>query len=207
MSYNDSATGMYDYGYRDYMPEVARFTTLDPVRDGANWFAYVNNDPVNWVDAWGLSASEAKSSFWGIVGDIVGKIIAAPITIVGLVVGTVLTAVSVITGHGGNISITNNAITFTTGLNLGGSITLGNTVLHAGGNVDSWNSSTTTSRYDGTAKVNLGQHEEEHTKQYEKYGVLMPIIWGISAIHNGGIGNSGFEVAADDASEIPGTRR
>jgi RHS repeat-associated protein len=50
----DAATGMYDYGYRDYMPEVARFTTLDPVRDGANWFAYVNNDPVNWVDVWGL---------------------------------------------------------------------------------------------------------------------------------------------------------
>jgi hypothetical protein len=28
------------------------------VRDGANWFAYVNNDPVNWVDPWGLSASD-----------------------------------------------------------------------------------------------------------------------------------------------------
>jgi hypothetical protein len=52
----------------------------------------------------------------------------------------------------------------------------------------------------------LGRHEEEHTYQYEKYGVLMPVIWGISAIQNGGIGNSAFEVAADDASEIPGTR-
>jgi RHS repeat-associated protein len=46
----DTATGMYNYGYRDYQPETARFTTVDPVRDGANWFAYVNNDPVNWVD-------------------------------------------------------------------------------------------------------------------------------------------------------------
>jgi RHS repeat-associated protein len=50
----DSATGMYNYGYRDYKPEVARFTTVDPVRDGANWFAYVNNDPVNYVDPFGL---------------------------------------------------------------------------------------------------------------------------------------------------------
>jgi RHS repeat-associated protein len=50
----DTATGMYNYGYRDYQPEVARFTTVDPIRDGANWFAYVNNDPVNWVDMWGL---------------------------------------------------------------------------------------------------------------------------------------------------------
>jgi RHS repeat-associated protein len=50
----DTAAGMYNYGYRDYQPEVARFTTVDPMRDGANWFAYVNNDPVNYVDLWGL---------------------------------------------------------------------------------------------------------------------------------------------------------
>jgi RHS repeat-associated protein len=52
----DSATGLYNYGYRDYKPELARFTTVDPIRDGSNWFAYVNNDPVNWVDPWGLDA-------------------------------------------------------------------------------------------------------------------------------------------------------
>jgi RHS repeat-associated protein len=50
----DPATGLYNYGYRDYKPEAARFTTVDPIRDGSNWFAYVNNDPVNWVDPWGL---------------------------------------------------------------------------------------------------------------------------------------------------------
>jgi RHS repeat-associated protein len=50
----DTATGLYDYGYRDYAPEAARFTTADPVRDGTNWFAYVNNDPVNYIDPWGL---------------------------------------------------------------------------------------------------------------------------------------------------------
>jgi RHS repeat-associated protein len=51
----DAATGLYNYGYRDYKPEAARFTTIDPIRDGANWFAYVNNDPVNWVDLLGLA--------------------------------------------------------------------------------------------------------------------------------------------------------
>ena len=50
----DTATGFYNYGYRDYRPQTARFTTSDPIRDGNNWFAYVNNDPVNWVDLWGL---------------------------------------------------------------------------------------------------------------------------------------------------------
>jgi RHS repeat-associated protein len=51
----DAATGLYNYGYRDYKPEQARFTTVDPIRDGVNWFAYVNGDPVNWVDLWGLA--------------------------------------------------------------------------------------------------------------------------------------------------------
>ncbi|GHU73578.1 hypothetical protein FACS189450_13630 [Spirochaetia bacterium] len=54
----DSATGLYNYGYRDYSPEQVRFTTVDPIRDGNNWFAYVNNDPVNYTDLWGLSASD-----------------------------------------------------------------------------------------------------------------------------------------------------
>jgi RHS repeat-associated protein len=46
----DVVTGMYNYGYRDYKAEAGRFTTEDPIRDGNNWYAYVNNDPVNWVD-------------------------------------------------------------------------------------------------------------------------------------------------------------
>jgi RHS repeat-associated protein len=54
----DAVTGLYNYGYRDYKPEAARFTTVDPIRDGSNWFAYVNNDPVNWVDLWGLEPVE-----------------------------------------------------------------------------------------------------------------------------------------------------
>jgi RHS repeat-associated protein len=57
----DAATGLYNYGYRDYQPVTARFTTEDLIRDGSNWFAYVNNDPVNWRDPWGLSQSDAAA--------------------------------------------------------------------------------------------------------------------------------------------------
>jgi RHS repeat-associated protein len=64
----DSATGLYNYGYRDYKPEAARFTTVDPIRDGANWFAYVNNDPVNWVDPDGL----LPDAIWDIASIITG---------------------------------------------------------------------------------------------------------------------------------------
>jgi hypothetical protein len=31
---------------------------VDPIRDGNNWFSYVNNDAINWIDRWGLNASD-----------------------------------------------------------------------------------------------------------------------------------------------------
>ena len=52
-------TELYDYGFRDYSPNIARFTTVDPIRDGRNWYSYVVNDPVNYVDLWGLCGSES----------------------------------------------------------------------------------------------------------------------------------------------------
>ncbi len=54
----DPVTGLSDYGFRDYASGLARFTTVDPIRDGSNWYAYCNSDPVNYVDAWGLTASD-----------------------------------------------------------------------------------------------------------------------------------------------------
>ncbi|MBO7485926.1 MAG: RHS repeat-associated core domain-containing protein [Spirochaetaceae bacterium] len=58
----DIGTGLYDYGFRDYSPASARFTTIDPIRDGSNWFSYVVNDPVNYVDPLGLKATDYGAS-------------------------------------------------------------------------------------------------------------------------------------------------
>jgi len=58
----DTSTGFYNYGYRDYKPQAARFTTVDPIRDGSNWFSYVNGDPVNYIDLWGLAAAEVRGN-------------------------------------------------------------------------------------------------------------------------------------------------
>ena len=58
----DAVTGLSDYGFRDYSPTHARFITEDPIRDGENWFAYVGNNPVNFIDPWGLSASDGKKN-------------------------------------------------------------------------------------------------------------------------------------------------
>ena len=68
----DVGTGLYDYGFRDYSPVSARFTTVDPIRDGSNWFAYVVNDPVNYVDPFGLKTfEEIKEKAKTIVNDFV----------------------------------------------------------------------------------------------------------------------------------------
>ena len=67
----DSVTGFYNYGFRDYNPAAARFTTIDPIRDGNNWFTYCNGDPVNFIDLWGLKitnffAYSSMSNYEGI---------------------------------------------------------------------------------------------------------------------------------------------
>ena len=50
----DPTTSHYNYGYRDYNPTAARFTTIDPIRDSTNWFTYCNGDPINFIDPDGL---------------------------------------------------------------------------------------------------------------------------------------------------------
>ena len=57
----DSWTGLYNYGFRDYSAMFGRFTTVDPIQDGHNWYAYVNSDPVSWLDNWGLCPTDAES--------------------------------------------------------------------------------------------------------------------------------------------------
>lgn len=56
----DAVTRMYDFGYRHYSPELNRFSSLDPLRDGYNWYGYCNNNPVNFIDPNGLKVAEAS---------------------------------------------------------------------------------------------------------------------------------------------------
>ena len=54
----DPMTGLVNYGFRDYDPRQGRFTTVDPIRDGTNWYGYVVNDPLNLIDRYGLETED-----------------------------------------------------------------------------------------------------------------------------------------------------
>jgi RHS repeat-associated protein len=53
--YITDPSGLLQLGARFYWPEVGRFVSRDPERDGTNWYAYTSNNPVVSVDANGRS--------------------------------------------------------------------------------------------------------------------------------------------------------
>jgi len=47
----DASIGLDCFGFRYYDSVLGKFTSLDPVKDGHNWYLYVGNNPINRVDA------------------------------------------------------------------------------------------------------------------------------------------------------------
>ncbi len=45
---------MLQLGHRFYWPELGRFIQQDPIGDGVNWYAYVGNNPLVYIDPEGL---------------------------------------------------------------------------------------------------------------------------------------------------------
>jgi len=50
----DGDTGFKLLGHRYYDPSTGRFLTRDPIKDGTNWYAYCENNPLSGVDPEGL---------------------------------------------------------------------------------------------------------------------------------------------------------
>ena len=54
--YNDlGGEGDYYYNARWYDAQTGRFITEDPARDGQNWYSYVTNNPLKYIDPTGMS--------------------------------------------------------------------------------------------------------------------------------------------------------
>ena len=56
----EEETGLYYYRARFYDPEIGRFLNEDPIgfAGGINFYAYVSNNPINFIDPWGLRECE-----------------------------------------------------------------------------------------------------------------------------------------------------
>ncbi|HSA32773.1 MAG TPA: RHS repeat-associated core domain-containing protein [bacterium] len=66
--FRDTDTGLTKFGARWYDPETGRWLEKKPLgfRGGMNFYAYVLNDPLNWLDKTGLYAEVV---FWDPAGD------------------------------------------------------------------------------------------------------------------------------------------
>ena len=70
----DADSNLYYYGARYYDPYIGRFTQQDPIGDGVNWYAYVANNPLRFVDPTGLRGvtAEEQAALDYTYGSIVG---------------------------------------------------------------------------------------------------------------------------------------
>ena len=59
--YYDFESGTVYLRARYYSPTHGRFTQVDSARDGLNWYAYCANNPIAFVDPWGLSLTLSGS--------------------------------------------------------------------------------------------------------------------------------------------------
>ena len=57
--YTDEESGLIYLRARYYDPGLGRFISEDPIRDGANWYAFAKNNPIRYIDPTGLSAQES----------------------------------------------------------------------------------------------------------------------------------------------------
>jgi hypothetical protein len=126
-----------------------------------------------------------------------GKVWTLPNTLLGLAAGGVALALGARAGKG------RNAIEFHESRLVAwvrrGAITLGNTIHYAPG----MHPERVVARYDGRGRVTLGEHERAHTLQYERWGPLFLLVYGVMWLPGvGGAGNP-FEHAADDCAATP----
>jgi RHS repeat-associated protein len=85
---SDADSGLQLLGHRYYDPSTGRFLTRDPIKDGRNWYAYCENNPLKGVDPegyWGWNFNMGGQLILGIYS--VSVSIGATVNDEGLTVG------------------------------------------------------------------------------------------------------------------------
>lgn len=60
--YTDLESGLIYLRARMYDAETGRFINEDPVKDGTNWYVYCENNPIIFVDIWGLKPTKEEAA-------------------------------------------------------------------------------------------------------------------------------------------------
>ena len=60
--YNESALALQYLRARYYQPSTGRFVSVDPIREGLNWYRYVDNNPISGIDPSGMVGIPVISS-------------------------------------------------------------------------------------------------------------------------------------------------
>jgi len=66
----NDGTGLYYYRARYYSPDLQRFISEDPIGlegGDVNYYAYVGNNPVNWVDPEGQASRPGIPGYWSVL--------------------------------------------------------------------------------------------------------------------------------------------
>lgn len=58
--YFDVHSGTYYLRNRYYNPRLGRFTTIDPIKDGHNWYVYCGNNPIMCIDPFGMEVTSLR---------------------------------------------------------------------------------------------------------------------------------------------------
>ncbi|MBI3722255.1 MAG: RHS repeat-associated core domain-containing protein, partial [Fimbriimonas ginsengisoli] len=88
----DADSGLKLLGHRYYDPSTGRFLTRDPAKNGRNWYGYVQNNPLRFLDPAGLGAGALIGGLaGGAYGAEVGTLILpGPGTVVGACLGAAI---------------------------------------------------------------------------------------------------------------------
>ncbi|MBF0330149.1 MAG: hypothetical protein HQL10_13425 [Nitrospirae bacterium] len=73
---HDRDTNLIRFGARDYDPAIGRWTAKDPIDfegGDVNLFGYVEADPVNWIDPWGLETCSPATKLLNLINNYINK--------------------------------------------------------------------------------------------------------------------------------------